>query len=67
MNLKKNTQQQMLSFSQFRSQQEFDDQIERWLVEAPNNFTKGELICFQQLLQLSKAVPGVCYQKIHNS
>ena len=54
----------MLPFSQFSSLQEFDDYIQKWVKAGPIEFTKGEFICFQQLLQSSLQIPGVCYKKI---
>ncbi|WP_428912048.1 hypothetical protein [Niallia sp. Krafla_26] len=65
MNLLNDTQQQLLSFSQFQSLQEFEESIQMWLQATQVDFTKGESICFQLLLQSSQQFPGVCYQKIH--
>ena len=65
MNLIYHTEQQMLPYSQFASQQEFEDQIQRWCITQEKEFTRREWICFHQLLQSSKKVPGVCYKKIN--
>lgn len=65
MNLKSNNLQQLLSFSQFKSWEEFDDHIQKWLKAAPKVFTKGEFFCFHGLMQSTKQVPGVCYKKIN--
>jgi hypothetical protein len=49
-------------FSQFNDYEEFKTNIEIWLFDHQQNFTRGELHGLNQLILLSSKVPGVCFE-----
>jgi hypothetical protein len=49
-------------YSQFYDYEEFETNIEIWLIDHQQNFTKGELYGLNQLIHLSSNVPGVCFE-----
>ncbi|WP_099354814.1 hypothetical protein [Fredinandcohnia onubensis] len=49
-------------YSQFYDFEEFKTNIEIWLIDHQQNFTRGEMYGLNQLIQLSSRVPGVCFE-----
>jgi len=49
-------------YSQFYDYEEFKANIEIWLIDHQQNFTRGELCGLNQLILLSSKVPGVCFE-----
>ena len=64
MNLKSGAVQQFEQFSQFLSLTEFHHHMERWLVYYKQDFSKGELVGFKQLVLFTAEIPGVSHAKI---
>lgn len=51
-------------FSQFTSLKEFNMNMEMWLLEHKQEFTKGELVGLKRLVRFAVKFPGVCNAKI---
>ncbi|MFD1780054.1 hypothetical protein ACFSFW_15415 [Fredinandcohnia salidurans] len=49
-------------FSLFNDYEEFKTNIEIWLIDHQQNFTRGELYGLSRLIQLSSKIPGVCFE-----
>ena len=64
MNLKSGTVQQFEQLSQFISLTEFHHHMERWQVNYKQDFSKGELVGFKQLVLFTAEIPGVSHAKI---
>lgn len=64
MNLKSGSIQSFERFSQFQSLAEFHDHIERWLFNYKREFSKGELVGFNQLVRFASDILGVSHVKI---
>jgi hypothetical protein len=64
MNLKSGAVQQFEQFSQFISLTEFHHHMEMWLVNYKQDFSKGELVGFKQLVFFTTEIPGVSHAKI---
>ena len=64
MNLKSGAVQQFEQFSQFISLTEFHHHMEMWLVNYKQDFSKGELVGFKQLVLFTAEIPGVSHAKI---
>jgi len=64
MNIKSGTIEQFETFSQYQSRREFNDHMERWLLDYKREFTKGELVGLAMLIRFSTQIPGVCNEKI---
>lgn len=65
MNLKSGSIQSFERFSQFQSLAEFHDHIERWLVNYKREFSKGELVGFNQLVEFSSDILGVSHVRMN--
>lgn len=50
--------------SQFKDISDFNNQIEQWMVDIKNKFTKSELVALKRLIRFSAKVAGVCNAKI---
>lgn len=50
--------------SQFKDIQDFNRQIEKWMVDFKKEFTKSELVALKRLIRFSAKVAGVCTAKI---
>lgn len=50
--------------SQFRDLKDFNNNVEQWMVDIKEEFTKSELIALKRLIRFSAKVPGVCNAKI---
>lgn len=50
--------------SQFRDLKDFNNQIEQWMIEVKNEFTKSELAALKRLIRFSAKIVGVCHAKI---
>lgn len=49
-------------YSQFYDFEEFKTNIEIWLFDHQQNYTRGELYGLNQFIQLFSKVPGVCFE-----
>lgn len=56
------TSNDIQGYSQFYDYEEFKTNIEIWLIDYQQNFTRGELYGLNQLILLSSKVPGVCFE-----
>ncbi|PFU90790.1 hypothetical protein COK92_20585 [Bacillus anthracis] len=50
--------------SQFRDLKDFNNNVEQWMIDIKNEFTKSELIALKRLIRFSAKVPGICNAKI---
>lgn len=50
--------------SQFRDLKDFNNNVEQWMIDIKEEFTKSELIALKRLIRFSAKVPGVCNAKI---
>ncbi|BDG37255.1 hypothetical protein [Saccharococcus caldoxylosilyticus] len=50
--------------SQFRDIKDFNNNIEQWMIDIKNKFTKSELVALKRLIRFSAKVAGVCNAKI---
>jgi len=57
--------EQFTSFSQFKSLQDFNNNIEMWLFEHKNDFSKKELVCLKRLIRFSSKIFGVSTTSIN--
>jgi GNAT superfamily N-acetyltransferase len=64
MNLKSGSIQSFERFSQFQSRAEFLDHIDMWLADCKREFSKGELVGFNQLVEFASDILGVSHVKI---
>jgi N-acetylglutamate synthase-like GNAT family acetyltransferase len=64
MNSKSSEMEQFESFSQFQSLTEFHQHMDKWLADYKQEFSKGELVGFKQLITFAAVIPGVSNEKI---
>lgn len=50
--------------SQFRDLKDFNNNVEQWMIDIKEEFTKSGLIALKRLIRFSAKVPGVCNAKI---
>lgn len=50
--------------SQFKDIKDFNNQIEQWMIDVKDKFTKSELIALKRLIRFSAKIVGVCNAKI---
>ncbi|MGF9850391.1 hypothetical protein COL11_09940 [Bacillus anthracis] len=50
--------------SQFRDLKDFNNNVEQWMIDIKEEFTKSELIALKRLIRFSAKVPGICNAKI---
>lgn len=50
--------------SQFKDLKDFNNNIEQWMLDLKDRFTKAELIALKRLIRFSAKVAGVCNAKI---
>ena len=62
--IKSGNTEQFKEYSQFASLTEFNHNIEMWLSEHKDDFSKSELIGLKRLVRFSAKFPGVCNAKI---
>ncbi|WP_026561107.1 hypothetical protein [Bacillus sp. J37] len=55
---------QYTNLSQFNCLKDFNNNIEQWMIDIKDQFTKGELIGLKRLIRYSAKLPGVCNAKI---
>lgn len=55
---------QYTNLSQFNNLKDFNNNIEQWMIDIKDQFTKGELIGLKRLIRYSAKIPGVCNAKI---
>lgn len=55
---------QYTNLSQFNSLKDFNNNIEQWMIDIKDQFTKGELIGLKRLIRYSAKLPGICNAKI---
>ncbi|WP_253701147.1 hypothetical protein [Bacillus sp. FJAT-29814] len=51
-------------YSQFANLTDFNHNMEMWLLEQKNHFSKGELMGLKRLVRFAAKIPGVCNTKI---
>ncbi|MED0717432.1 hypothetical protein [Aeribacillus composti] len=56
--------EQFKHLSQFRDLNDFNNNIEQWMIDLKSKFTKSELIALKRLIRYSAKVAGVCNAKI---
>ena len=56
--------EQFKHLSQFRDIRDFNNNIEQWMIDLKQKFTKSELIALKRLIRFSAKVAGVCNAKI---
>ena len=56
--------EQFKHLSQFRDLIDFNNNIEQWMIDLKQKFTKSELIALKRLIRFSAKVAGVCNAKI---
>ncbi|KYD26220.1 hypothetical protein [Geobacillus sp. B4113_201601] len=56
--------EQFKHLSQFRDLNDFNNNIEQWMIDLKSKFTKSELIALKRLIRFSAKVAGVCNAKI---
>jgi hypothetical protein len=50
--------------SQFKNIKDFNNNIEQWMLDVKDKFTRSELIALKRLVRFSAKVTGVCTAKI---
>lgn len=50
--------------SQFRDLKDFNNNVEQWMVDIKEEFTKSELIALKRLIRFKAKIPGICNAKI---
>lgn len=50
--------------SQFRDLKDFNNNVEQWMIDIKEEFTKSELIALKRLIRFSAKIPGICNAKI---
>lgn len=50
--------------SQFRDLKDFNNNVEQWMIDIKQEFTKSELIALKRLVRFAAKVPGICNAKI---
>src|SRR5699024_6428481 len=50
--------------SQFDNIKDFNNNIEQWMLDIKDKFTKSELVALKRLIRFSAKVSGVCNAKI---
>ncbi|MEK4125878.1 hypothetical protein NSS60_03115 [Anoxybacillus sp. FSL W8-0382] len=56
--------EQFKHLSQFQNLKDFNNNIEQWMIDLKQKFTKSELIALKRLIRFSAKVAGVCNAKI---
>ena len=56
--------EQFKHLSQFRDLKDFNNNIEQWMIDLKQKFTKSELIALKRLIRYSAKIAGVCNAKI---
>jgi hypothetical protein len=51
-------------FSQFKDIKDFNNNIEQWMIDIKDKFTKSELVALKRLIRFSAKVAGICNAKI---
>ena len=62
--MKQGNIEQFKGMSQFKDIQDFNNNIEQWMVEIKTKFSKSELIGLKRLIRFCAKIPGVCNAKI---
>lgn len=50
--------------SNFKDIQDFNNNIEQWMIDIKKKFTKSELVAFKRLIRFSAKIAGVCNARI---
>lgn len=50
--------------SQFRDLKDFNNNMEQWMIDVKDKFTKSELVALKRLIRFSAKITGVCNAKI---
>ncbi|MEH7393327.1 hypothetical protein [Bacillus sp. JJ1474] len=56
--------QDFKEYSQFSSLKDFNNNIEMWMTDIKNKFTKGQLIAIKRLIRYCAKIPGISNAKI---